>query len=240
MPTSHTTTTLSHGTGFNSLKVHLSSCRPLPVPLPPHLIPPSRDLPSRLPSAALLNTTVIPSFLLNVVRLICKKFHLLNNSPIKSRHCSRLPQMDTLQINSILFNDPFTKKYFLGTFPCDKLPSKTPREFSLVVNVDRSDQPGLHWQSVFGRGDDVFFMDSFGNRPQGLILEFCKRFPHVYYNAMAHQKPTATTCGKYSIFHIKQMSHGVPFEDVVNKFVSIREDDKYINSWMRRTYHFNE
>ena len=35
------------------------------------------------------------------------------------------------------------------------------------------------------------------------------------------------------------MSHGVPFSDVVNKFVSIREDDKYINSWMRKTYHFN-
>ena len=147
--------------------------------------------------------------------------------------------MNTLELNEILFGDRFTKRYYLGTFPCDQLPKKTPHTFGLVVNVDKSHQPGLHWQSIFGIGDTVFFFDSYGRGPRGLILSFCKRFEHIYFNAMSHQKPTTSSCGSFSCYHIYQMSRGVPFEKVVGKFVRVREDDIYINQWMKDTFHYS-
>ena len=146
--------------------------------------------------------------------------------------------MNTSEINSILSNDPQTARFFLGTFACDQLPSETPHTFSLIVNTDKSDQPGLHWQSIFGVGDSVFFFDSYGRRPRGLILRFCKRFDHIYYNAVSHQRPDTASCGPFSIHHVHMQSRGVPFEKIVEKFVRILHDDRYINRWMKKTYQF--
>ena len=146
--------------------------------------------------------------------------------------------MDTRQINRILTNDPKTRGNFLGTFPCDQLPTRLPRTFSLVVNTDKSTQNGLHWQSIYRSGDSLFFFDSYGRRPEGDILAFCRQFRHIYYNAVSHQLPTTSTCGGFAIYHVHMQSRGVPFRDIVDTFLRIREDDKYISRWLYETYQF--
>ena len=146
--------------------------------------------------------------------------------------------MDTNQINRLLSSDPYTKRYFLGTFPCDQLPQRLPHTFSLVVNTDGSDEPGSHWQSIFGRGDIVYFMDSYGNPPKREILKFCRQFPHIFYNAMSHQRIDTKTCGGFALFQIYNQSRGVSFEKVVDTFVKIENDCDYINSWLYEKFHF--
>ena len=147
--------------------------------------------------------------------------------------------MDTQQINSILFNDRFTKKYFIGTFPCDVLPDKVPPVFALVVNTDKSTGSGLHWQSIFGRNGSIFFFDSYGQKPEGDVLEFCSRFPRVYYNAMSHQRLDEITCGIYAIHHIYLQSRGKSFKSIVDIFVRTEEDDKYLRAWISRHFVIN-
>ena len=146
--------------------------------------------------------------------------------------------MNTNQINHILSTDPHTKPFFLGTFPCDQLPESLPHTFSLVVNTDNSSQPGSHWQSIFGRGDSVYFFDSFGRAPSGLILQFCQQFPHIFFNAASQQLLTTSTCAAYAIYHIHKQSRGVPFRDIVDTFVRLEHDCEYLRDWMFQNYHF--
>ena len=146
--------------------------------------------------------------------------------------------MNSDQINHILTNDPFTRGNFLGTFPCDQLPATLPHTFSLVVNTDASNLPGSHWQSIYGEGDNVYFLDSYGRPPSGSILQFCRQFPHIFYNATSQQLLTSQTCGIFCLFHINKQSRGVPFSEIVNTFVRIERDCEYLKDWLFRNYHF--
>lgn len=138
--------------------------------------------------------------------------------------------MDTQQINTILFN---CCAEFIGTYPSDEIPENHPEKFALVVNTDTKFSGGEHWQSIVGDGDTVYFFDSFGRKPSGKIDQFCRRFSHIYYNKSAHQDISEITCGGFSIFHIfEQCVRGKSFENIVNIFDSIIDDDIFIREWL--------
>lgn len=150
--------------------------------------------------------------------------------------------MNTNELNQIFQSDPLIKRYFVGTFACDLLPSPStlPPIFSLCVNTDKSTSAygGLHWQSIFTRNGVCFFFDSFGRPPRGLILKFCKYFPSTFYNKVAHQSPSAITCGAFSIYHIHMQSRGRSFATVVDHFVKIRNDDIFVREWLSSAHNF--
>lgn len=152
-------------------------------------------------------------------------------------------QMNTNQIDAILRRDKFTSKYYVGTFSCDMLPSPSslPPVFALCVNTDSSYSPlgGRHWQSIFVRKGKLYFFDSFGQPPKGRIRAFCIRFPFVYYNLVAHQQPSAITCGAFAIYHIHMQSRGRSFRSIVHDFVKISNDDQAVTNWISHAHHFN-
>lgn len=151
--------------------------------------------------------------------------------------------MNTIQLNSIFNRDPIISRYFIGTFACDQLPDPTrlPTTFALCVNTDKSTSKygGLHWQSIFVRRRRAYFFDSFGNPPKGLIRNFCMSFPHLHYNPIRHQSPSAITCGAYSVYHIHMQSRGRSFASVVKHFVDTKNDDVDVKKWLKRTHKFN-
>lgn len=150
--------------------------------------------------------------------------------------------MNTNELNSIFDADPLIRRYFVGTFACDQLPDpqSLPSTFSLCVNTDKSTSAygGLHWQSIFVRKGRCYFFDSFGRPPKGLILKFCKNFSHIYYNKVAHQAPSAVTCGAFSAYHIHMQSRGRSFASIVDHFVSISNDDVDVREWLSHAHNF--
>uniref|UniRef100_A0A914HSF0 Uncharacterized protein n=1 Tax=Globodera rostochiensis TaxID=31243 RepID=A0A914HSF0_GLORO len=54
-------------------------------------------------------------------------------------------KMDNRFIDKILFENPATRKFFMGTFPSDGLPGCSRFPCSLIVNLDRAGRPGSHW-----------------------------------------------------------------------------------------------
>ena len=81
-------------------------------------------------------------------------------------------------------------------------------------------------------------MDSYGNPPKREILKFCRQFPHIFYNAMSHQRIDTKTCGGFALFQIYNQSRGVSFEKVVDTFVRIENDCEYISNWLYEKFHF--
>ena len=67
------------------------------------------------------------------------------------------------QLSYLAFEDPVLKKYFVGTFPCDRLP-KVPdksRPRGYIVNTDPHDQPGQHWMALWTQNNVCEVMDSY-------------------------------------------------------------------------------
>ena len=71
--------------------------------------------------------------------------------------------MNTLQINKIIENDFYAKKYYLGTVAIDQLPQYFKYPSCFIVNNQKSNQPGQHWIAIyFGKNRKAEFFDSFG------------------------------------------------------------------------------
>eukprot|EP00116_Pleurobrachia_bachei_P015576 sb/3475838/ len=53
--------------------------------------------------------------------------------------------MNTDALNQVLFSNPFTSKYFIGTFPACAPIRTRKRTYGFITNTDCHDRPGQHW-----------------------------------------------------------------------------------------------
>jgi hypothetical protein len=130
-------------------------------------------------------------------------------------------------------------------------------KIGVVFNLDKHDQSGSHWVSLFIDMDErfVFFFDSAGSgcpkpirelvsrvrkqaQKMGIKLHFFQNYPKV------HQYSN-TECGVYSLFFIITMLTGktnyqenMTFQDKLNLFKKHRIPDKYIEKY--RYIYFNQ
>jgi Ulp1 family protease len=113
---------------------------------------------------------------------------------------------------------------------------KGKKRFGAVFNLDKHDQPGSHWVSLFISVDDaaiVFFDSALGGVPPE-ISTFVKRIQseatilgkslNFYTNTSEHQKGD-TECGMYSIYFITEMLADFKNLDV---FLKGRIDDNTV------------
>ncbi|EFP00858.1 hypothetical protein CRE_08606 [Caenorhabditis remanei] len=148
--------------------------------------------------------------------------------------------MWSYEIDQILFNDRFSKKWYKGTVMADKLPKKRPRfkKFGYIVNTDPSNEPGRHWQSIFVNGNTCFFFCSLAEPPNVYIQRFLRLFPRVIQNPIRHQSLSAVTCGGYCIFIQSMMSRGVRFETLCEIFIKMVNDDLFIVNYLKDAYNY--
>lgn len=109
--------------------------------------------------------------------------------------------------------------YFLGCFPRDALPfdclkDKAAQEWSLIVNLDTSDQPGSHYVAFVFYNNILHVYDSVPN-PYHLrlldpeihkILQLYKLheipWGALWLNSLQHQSTKANSCGYFCIWFI--------------------------------------
>jgi hypothetical protein len=120
------------------------------------------------------------------------------------------------------------------------------KRFGAVFNLDKHDQPGSHWVSLFVSIPDktiVFFDSALGGVPKE-ISAFVKRIQKqskeidinlkFYTNKVEHQKGD-TECGMYSIYFITEMLKD--FKNV-DTFLRGRIDDKTV--FQMRDVYYND
>ena len=141
-------------------------------------------------------------------------------------------------------------------FDLKSLVSKGKTKIGVVFNLDKHNQSGSHWVSLFidTEGQFLFFFDSAGSRCPKAIYTLVKRIkaqalamgkkytffqnypkPHQYSN---------TECGVYSLFFIITMLTGqtkfqsnMTFQDKLKLFKKHRIPDKYVERY--RHVYFN-
>src|SRR5689334_18280925 len=107
-------------------------------------------------------------------------------------------------IDRVLRQNAVTRKYFLGTFPADKIPKPDRYPASLVVNMDNSDKPGSHWVAMFmPSSQTIFYYDSFGIQPSNKnIQKFLRAFDHVERNTTTFQSIDSDICGFFVMYFL--------------------------------------
>ena len=142
--------------------------------------------------------------------------------------------LTTIDINQILWNDPITKKIFLGSYPACGIPNSKKKRYSFITNTDQHDKPGTHWTAWMVDGDKVDFFDSFGRSPNN------EQFPYefqdyilgkrVSFSSFRVQQYTSSTCGYFCMYYIYFRSLDLDFEYIIKQLKNLKENDCIVTS----------
>ena len=145
----------------------------------------------------------------------------------------------------------------LCTFQLSKFVDKGIKKIGVVFNLDRHDQPGSHWTSLFIDLEDktIFYMDSGGDTipkevnklverimNQGLELFTPIQFVYHENHPFTHQYGN-NECGMYSLYFIITMllnktdrKKFKTIQDKLNYFKKHRIPDKYVFSYRKKYF----
>jgi Adenovirus endoprotease len=145
--------------------------------------------------------------------------------------------MNTYQLSSVLHTDQAVGPSFLGVFPIDKLPPVpiNNHPYSLIVNFDKSSQPGSHWVALYVISEtSCEYFDSYGREPPQLILKFInnQRKKLLRRNTKCLQSTITSTCGQMCIFYLVWRLRNVPMCDIVDSLDMTNGDElvtKFVN-----------
>lgn len=147
--------------------------------------------------------------------------------------------MDTNQLIKFLKRDKYSKKYFCGVLPFNKLPiKKIKKPCSFIINSHDSTLPGEHWFAIYvPRRGKIEYFDSYGLKPTNdFVLAFIKanKLPYIY-NEKNIQAINSNTCGKYCVFYIYMRSRGFTMKKITNFFVSNKDiNESFINNLFKK------
>lgn len=158
--------------------------------------------------------------------------------------------MNSLEITRYLRHNKFTKQYFVGCYPIDKLPTRAnANKLQLfVVNVSESTQKGLHWfliavyptgrlpkQQLTHHPDQILIYDSCVTnifKSNFFIEEFFDRNKRSYiiFNRCKTQGDFSDICGEHVLTIGYLLSKGINFEQILSLFhkTNFQYNDKLI------------
>ena len=143
--------------------------------------------------------------------------------------------MNTDNLNQVLFSNPTTKKYFLGTFPaCAPIRSRK-KAYGFITNTDCHDRPGQHWCAWWIADGHALFFDSFGRPPthHSFPRDFYKltrNFKSCKYVPRAVQLVGTTSCGHFCAHFIHTMSSKKGVARFLSWYKDIERNDKIVRA----------
>ena len=145
--------------------------------------------------------------------------------------------MNTTEILSVLNSDQAVKQILLGVFPLDFLPVINTYPAALVINLDPSHMPGLHWVALsFNKSGTCNYFDSYGLKPSDSIKQFkLKNAKKYVYNNKQVQRFFSSTCGHMCIYFLIWQCRGIPFANIVNSMSS----DEFITGFVNALFKLN-
>lgn len=148
--------------------------------------------------------------------------------------------MNTLQLSDILKSDQAVSQIFLGVFSIDKLPPIYYKPAALVVNLDKSSEPGSHWVCMyFYSKEKCDFFDSYGRKPSKKLLKYI--FQHariIQYNGKCIQSFFTSTCGQLCVYFLVWRVRGPNIKAIVQ---SLDQDyaDEFVTGFINGLFKAN-
>ena len=124
-------------------------------------------------------------------------------------------------------------KNFLGVYPRDEVLCLSGMTGFCICNLHTSDLPGSHW-TAFNLGTTDQYFHSDGMAPTREFTMIAKG-PYIY-NSLQYQLSNSVSCGLFAIYWIHEISRGVGYYDVVNRFSMTDLDyyETFIHNWFAK------
>jgi Ulp1 protease family, C-terminal catalytic domain len=145
----------------------------------------------------------------------------------------------------------------LCNFSLKKMLAKGKTDFGIIFNLDKHDEPGSHWVSMYvdTKNSLIYYYDSAKNKIPKEVLKFKNELikqgkalkPPISFrfmkNKKQHQKSN-TECGMYSLFFIitfltgnTEFKKNMTIDEKIQLFQKASIPDKYVEKY--RTIYFN-
>ena len=126
--------------------------------------------------------------------------------------------MNSIQLESILRNNKFTKRNFLGVFAADNLPKNVKRfPHCFIANTDPQWQRGEHWVALWiPNSKNAEYFCSLGEEPNASFQSYLSQFKNVLKNNKQIQGTTENTCGHYCIYFLVSRASGHSFAQILD------------------------
>jgi hypothetical protein len=145
--------------------------------------------------------------------------------------------LDTVDIMQLLGTDRRTRTAFRGVFASDELPRRASTSSLFVFNTDPSNQPGMHWVSVYidHRRHGEYF-DSFGMHPtvhhfETFLNNNCTKW---LCNTVPVQDVMSDACGYHCIFYAVHRCIGFELNAIMNMYTNdVAFNDSIVLAFVR-------
>lgn len=124
----------------------------------------------------------------------------------------------------------------MGWFALDQIPKKLNHyPYSMVINLDYSNEPGSHWVGVFAFSKDLaYYFDSYGRGPSEDLQDYFSRFAIFRYNKKMYQSLLSEVCGYYVIFFIYLCSLGHTLNHITSLLQSHSDKDGFVMDFVNK------
>ena len=117
---------------------------------------------------------------------------------------------------------------YIGCYSKDKIkkiPNKqTNKSFSLILNLNNSNQPGSHWTCVYHKNDSdkLEYMDSFGMKPPQSVIDLAKKLKlKIVYQDNQLQNLNSVLCGWFCREYIQFRDKNISPMSILEEFTQI-------------------
>lgn len=143
--------------------------------------------------------------------------------------------MNTVEIDQILYNDPYAGAVFQGTYPIDKLPRISPGAY--VINLSLASHPGTHWVCVYYTENCLEFFNSYGDKPPKRLLRWWGHTKSYIHNPYRLQSPLTSVCGQFCTYYILHRCQGYTMNQIVSQFTTdVDHNDRQVYDFIRQRY----
>jgi len=138
--------------------------------------------------------------------------------------------LDT-QLNVLADQDPYLKRVYEGTLPCDLLPQRPKKKAAYIVNTDPAGQPGQHWIALWTQDNVCEVIDSYGlplewyGTTQPIVNWISKHWKHWVHNGTSLQGLHSYACG-HCLVYLKMKARGGSLQD----FLALFSEHDYVKN----------
>lgn len=147
--------------------------------------------------------------------------------------------MDSIQISKVC--NKFCK-YFLGCFPCDRLPTDVNWPSCLIANTEPHYSTGEHWIAIFiNKEGYADFFCSMGSDPQSQFKKFLDTYSFSWnQNKKQVQNNNSISCGQYCIFFLFVRTYGISLPKFLTLFTSnYEENDEIVTGFVNGKFNIS-
>ena len=119
--------------------------------------------------------------------------------------------MNTQEIDTVCFSDPYLSNHFRGTRPIDCLPQC--QNGAYIINLSDSKSEGSHLVAAHVTHNKIEYLDSYGN-PAPVALKHWGKNYIWHENPYTFQSPFTAVCAQYCIYFLTQRARDISYESV--------------------------